>query len=336
MENRAVGRRRVAFLFPGQGAQYSRMAADLYGVSPGFTTTMDQAFAAFGPALRADWLAASPSPLFDDGSRSQPLLYAVGYGLGKLLMDSGVRPDVLLGHSVGELVAATLAGVFDFASGLRFLDDAVRAFAGAPAGGMLAVAATVPEVRPYLREDVVIGAVNAERQLLLAGSDPYLAAVESALQADQFVCARARAKQPFHSPAMKNSLNTRALDPRRQIRPRRPRTPVYSAYLGALLDDETATDVNFWIRQPTRPVLFGPALNRMVRTGDHLLVEPGPGQSLTTLARRLPAVAGGRSAVIPASPPRRGAPGTDLKVFRDAIQRLRDHGHVPDGAGPDF
>ncbi|WPO70543.1 MULTISPECIES: acyltransferase domain-containing protein [unclassified Streptomyces] len=322
--------RKVALLFPGQGAQHPRMGADLYGVSPRFTEIMDQAFDAFGAsgrAIRDDWLAAAPSSSYDDISRAQPLLYAIDYAMGTLLLEAGVRPDVLLGHSVGELAAATLAGVFDFESGLRHLREFVAIYGRAPRGGMLAVAATRERVAPYLTDDVVVGAENGPRQLLLAGPDPALHDVEQRLREDGFTCARARALQPFHSPVMRTVAEESG--PREaRLRPRAPRIPVHSARTGHILADATAADEEFWREQPAEPVLFGPALQRLLARGDHLLVEAGPGQSLTALARRTRAVATGRSLALPTLPPRREHPGADLHMFTATVDQLRAHGHA--------
>ncbi|BCK72919.1 hypothetical protein Srufu_068720 [Streptomyces libani subsp. rufus] len=325
-----AGARKVALLFPGQGAQHPRMGVGLYGESSTFTAIMDRAFEAFGPAgeaIRDDWLAEDPSPLFDDISRAQPLLYAVNYALGSLLLESGVEPDALLGHSVGELVAATLGGVFDFESGLRYLQDFVRIYQRAPRGGMLAVAATQDIVTPYLRDDVVIGAINATRQLLLSGSDPSLSEVEASLKKDGFTCARARALQPFHSPVMKAMVDGYGRHVTRPVL-RPPRVRLYSAYTGNVLDDETAMNWDFWVGQPVRPVLFGPTLQRLLTDRDHILVEAGPGQSLTALAKRTAPVATGRSLAIPALPARPGEPDADRETFTTAVEQLRAHGRA--------
>src|SRR5437764_1349770 len=101
--------RRVALLFPGQGSQHPRMAAGLYGHDDVFTSVMDEAFELLGeagPAVRADWLAGGRPELYDDVTRAQPLLYAVNYALGRVVLDWGVEPAAMLGHSVGEMVAA--------------------------------------------------------------------------------------------------------------------------------------------------------------------------------------------------------------------------------------
>ncbi|MCO1575099.1 acyltransferase domain-containing protein [Crossiella sp. SN42] len=322
----------VVLLFPGQGAQQPRMAAGLYQVSESFTHWMDQAFTLLGPdgpRLRELWLAERPPACFDDITCAQPLLFAVNHAMGRMLMDAGVRLSALLGHSVGELAAATLAGVFEFADGLSVLRDFVRGYGRAPRGGMLAVAADLAQVRPYLRGDVVVGAVNGPRQLLLAGPDPELGEAEAELRAAGVSCARAKARQPFHSPVMSRVVTEAD---RQAWRPplRPPRIPVCSAYLGGPLDGATATDWDFWFAGPASPVHFGPALDRLLATGRHVLVEAGPGQSLTALVRRTSAAREGRAAVAPALPARRGGGETDRRAVREALAQLREHGCVLD------
>ncbi|NEY31639.1 acyltransferase domain-containing protein [Streptomyces sp. PRKS01-65] len=323
--------RRLVFTFPGQGAQHARMAAGLYGTCEAFTATMDHAFALLpgGAALREGWLAQTPPARFDDITCAQPLLYAVDVALGTMLTGAGLRPDALLGHSVGELAAATLAGVFTFDDGLRYLSEYVAVYRHAPPGGMLAVAAGPDEVDAHLLPGVVIGAVNAPRQVLLSAPEPALTRMETALRRAGLTCARARAAQPFHHPVMRDVAAARA-GALTRLPLRAPHTTLYSARTGRELDDGTATDWRFWLGQPAEPVLFGPALRRLLSGGPHVLVEAGPGQSLTSLARRTPEVARGDSAAVALLPARAGAPEADVASVRAALERLA----APHGLSP--
>lgn len=172
MPDTAGRARPVVLMFAGQGAQHPRMAAGLHGHDETFTAWMDEAFRLLGPdgpRLREQWLAPAPAPEYDDVTVAQPLLYAVGHALGRMLLEQGLRPAALFGHSVGELVGATLAGVLEFADGMRLMRDRMALFADTPPGGMLAVAASVDEVADVLGPTVHLAAVNAARQLLLSG-----------------------------------------------------------------------------------------------------------------------------------------------------------------------
>lgn len=322
--------RRVALLFAGQGSQYPRMAAGLYGHAAAFTSTMDEAFgllAEAGPALREDWLSDRRRPEFDDVTRAQPLLYAVEVALGRMALDWGVTPAAMLGHSVGEMVAATLAGVLTFAEGIGLMRDRVRHYAGSPPGGMLAVAASVADVTPFLSGQVAVAAVNAPQQTMLAGGRAELAAVQQALSAVGFTCMPARARQAFHSPVVADAA-AQTLPGWRSVRLAPPRLPVYSGHLGTLLDAGHATDPVFWAMQPTTTVLFWPTLDLLLSTGDLLLVEAAPGQGLTTLARRHPAVASGRSEVIALLPGGTAGPDTERAAVAAAAERIAREGHA--------
>ncbi|MEU6752337.1 acyltransferase domain-containing protein [Spirillospora sp. NPDC046719] len=314
----------IALLIPGQGAQHPRMAASLYGTVETFTRTMDEAFALMGPRgphVRAQWLAERPSPEFDDVTVAQPLLYAVGYALGRTLVDRCGSPDALLGHSAGEMVAGALAGVFDFADGMRLMMERLPALAATEPGGMLAVAASVRDVEPLLGDDVHLAAVNAPRQLLLAAAEEPLLRAMSRLKDSGVTVRRVPARQAFHSPLVA-AASAEAGDRWTGVELRPPAVRLYSAYDAAPLTAERACDPSFWIGQPARTVHFARALDRLLDDGDHLLVETGPGQSLTMLARRHPRVAAGRSQVIGMSPDRRLGDDAERDAVRSAAEQL--------------
>ena len=314
----------TALLFPGQGAQQPGMGVGLYHAHPGFRTRMDEVlelWRAHGYDLRADWLAARRGPEADGLGTAQPLLFALNWAVGRTVLDTGVRPAALLGHSVGEVSAATLAGVFDLADAVSVMADRIAQLDGTPPGGMLAVQAGPDEVAPYTTDEVVIGAVNAPRQVLLAGPEGGLRTAEEKLRADGFTCRRARALNPFHSPVLTEAaLRTLPLLSSVPIRP--PRLVLHSAYEPGPMTHERARDVRFWALQPARPVLFGPALDLLLAERDVVLAEAGPGQGLTALARRHPKVAKGNSRAIGLLPARPGEPDAERAAFERALAEL--------------
>ncbi|MFI6962825.1 acyltransferase domain-containing protein [Streptomyces sp. NPDC050255] len=316
---------RVALLFPGQGAQYPRMAAGLYGRLDVFTEAMDEAFELLGEEgkpLRDIWLSPRPHAMYDDVTVAQPLLYAVDLALGRLVLSWGIRPVALLGHSVGELAAATLAGVLEAEDGFRLMRGRIRQFADTPAGGMLAVAASTAEVEDVLGDGVHLAAVNAPRQLLLAGRREDLDRAEALLRKRGLVCRDARAKQAFHSPVVEAAVAASLPDWRSTpLSP--PGLTVYSAYTRTVLDPRTACDPVFWARQAAEPVLFAPTLDRLLTDQDCLLVEAGPGNGLTMLARRHRAVVRGRSRVLPLLPDRQRGDEADLASVLAVRDRFR-------------
>ncbi|WP_117210702.1 acyltransferase domain-containing protein [Allorhizocola rhizosphaerae] len=290
--------RPVSFLLPGQGSQFAGMATEYYGTDPVFTSTMDAFFELAGdPAIKSDWLGETDHVHIDDVRRAQPLLFAVDYALAKMLHSRGIQQSAMLGHSAGELVAGTLAGVFSFSDGVASQMERVRQAVLIPPGGMLAVAGTEQQLRPYLIGDVAIAAVNAARQVMLAGPVDELQQVEKALQRDDFIVAVVPATSPFHCAAMAPA----AVECERQlsaIRLNPPQATVYSGYTAELLTEKDAVRPEFWAWQIVDTVYFGPALDRMLSTGPQILVEVGPGQTLSSFARRHRAVRTGESRVV--------------------------------------
>ncbi|MFF7799028.1 acyltransferase domain-containing protein [Streptomyces olivaceus] len=319
----------AVLLFPGQGAQQPGMGVGLYRAHPGFRARMDEVLALWrghGFDLRADWLAARRGPEADGPRTAQPLLFALDWAVGRSVLDAGVRPAALLGHSVGEIAAATLAGVFEPADAVSVMADRIAGLEGSPPGGMLAVQAGPDEVAPYTTEEVVVGAVNAARQVLLAGPEAGLRTAEERLRADGFTCRRARALNPFHSPVL-TAAALRSLPRLAEVRVRPPRLPLYSSYRPGPLTDELARDPRYWALQPARPVLFGPALDlllagRDIAGRDAVVAEAGPGQGLTALARRHPRIAGAGSHAVGLLPARPGGPNAERAAFDDALALL--------------
>ncbi|MFI2189678.1 acyltransferase domain-containing protein [Streptomyces sioyaensis] len=300
---------RVALLFPGQGAQQVRMGMGLYGAEPVFTQVMDEFFVALGedgPVVRSDWLSAHPGPMFDDCSRAQPLLFAVGSALAAAVVGRDIRPEVLVGHSVGELAAAATAGVFDIQDAGRVMAARTKAMAATVPGGMLAVATGVDRVREVLGNDlgnasgdgVAIAAINTPRQTVLAGSRVALAAAQSELSAQLIACHPARARQAFHSPLCEEAAaEFSGVFASIALRP--PAIAIRSTYTGRDVTDQQAVTPDFWAVQLARPVQYWPAVDSLLQSGRYLLLEAGPGGSSSALLRRHPAIRSGASRVLP-------------------------------------
>jgi [acyl-carrier-protein] S-malonyltransferase len=283
----------IVLLVPGQGAQHRGMAVDLYERDRDFAAVADEFLAALGPdgpQLRDEWLNPESTVDVTDGRWAQPLLFLVGYAVGTSLVRRGARLATIIGHSIGELAAAALAGVFDLAAAGRMMVARRRAIAEAPPGGMLAVAAPPELVTPFVTGDVVIGAHNGPRQTLLAGPEEPLREVECAMRSARLTCRRIASRNAWHSPAVEPCARqfTEAVAAE-TLRP--PSIAVVSSRTGRLVTDEEASRPEFWGEQMATPVLFWPALSGLLaRGGNHTLVETGPGTELSTPARRHPKV----------------------------------------------
>jgi [acyl-carrier-protein] S-malonyltransferase len=303
----------VALLLPGQGSQYPGMGTGLYGTEPVFRDAVEEVLGALGPAgrvVRAEWLAGRP---VDRVGLAQPLLLAVDLGLGRLVLDWGVPVAGLLGHSIGELAAATLAGVFPVPEAVALLADRVVRLGTAPRGGMAAVAAGWDEIAGLVGPRVALAAVNAPWQTVLAGPPAELAATAAAIAATGRSVRPVPADVAFHSAELAPAMAGAALG----VRPRPARHRIVSGFTGRDLDPATLADPAFWASHPVAPVLFWPALDRLLTGHRGPVLETGPGQGLSLLARRHPAARAGRVTVttLLGRPPR---PGEDPAVLEPA------------------
>ncbi|MEV0358719.1 acyltransferase domain-containing protein [Nocardia sp. NPDC050697] len=319
-------RRGVVLVLPGQGTQRAGMGTGLYAALPAFAERVDHVLGHWGAAgaeIRADWLADSPALGIDDIRRAQPLLFAIDWALGDYLLAHGTAPVALVGHSVGELAASVLAGVLDLADATALMTDRLVRLADAPPGAMLAVAARPEEVAFCTGAGVDIGAINAPRQVVLAGSLPDIERAAARLAAAGISARPARSPVAFHS-AQLEAHALRSVPAVRAIAFREPALPLWSAYTGAPLTAEQVRTPEFWARQPAAPVLFWPTLTAALdHVGPALVVEAGPGRSLSTAARRHPALVSGASAAVALLPHAAGDPDQDLRAFKEALALIR-------------
>ncbi|MFI1650201.1 SDR family NAD(P)-dependent oxidoreductase [Streptomyces avidinii] len=313
--------RPVALLFPGQGSQRPEMAAGLMGYDATFTETMRQCLdtvAGFGLDLEPAWRGPHAAELLGRTEYAQPLLASVGCSLAAMWRAWGVTPVALLGHSVGELVAAVVAGVTGLEDGLRLVTARAQAMQAMPAGSMLAVSLGEQEARDLLVDGVVLAAVNGPRQSVLAGPADAITALEGRLLGAGVQCKRLATSHAFHSPAMAPAAD-RFLEAFEGVALSAPRIPVVSAATGLAMTDEQAVDPAFWAGQLTTPVLFGPALARLLDGQCLTTLEAGPGRALSVLARRH----GADSLAVPGL----GPAGSDREAVLAAAGALWTEGH---------
>jgi [acyl-carrier-protein] S-malonyltransferase len=326
--------RPVALMFPGQGSQYQRMAAGLYGWEPRFTAAMDEFFELIGirPAvpsgdrLRHDWLAADPEVSIHEVSRSQPLLLGVGHAVAQTILGWGIRPSALLGHSAGEMVAAVLSEVFTLADAVDVMAHRAAEAGNQPPGGMLAVAAGADVLTPYLTGQVTVAAVNSPRQTVLAGPTIELAQAADRLREAGLMAISVPSTLGFHTPSM-DGLAELSMDILTRVHLGTPTLPLYSAYTTALLTADKARDPRFWARQVAEPVLFWPTLEQVLSEDNHLLIEAGPGEGLTTSSRRHRSVIKKHTTVVAAVPARPGPPEADRRALLSAAAALWTEGY---------
>jgi acyl transferase domain-containing protein/acyl carrier protein len=276
---------RIAFMFPGQGAQYAGMARGLYESEPVFRRAVDECAAVLRPEIDLvqvitatdDKAAATPTAI------AQPALFAVEYSLAQLWRAWGVEPDALIGHSVGEYVAACLAGVFSMPDALRLVAERGRLMQQMPAGAMTAVplAADALVLAEYPGLD--LAAVNAPALSVVSGPIDAIERFEAAQRTAGIECRRLVTSHAFHSASMDPILETFASRVR-SMALRAPQRKFISNVTGTWITDEQATSAEYWARHLRAPVLFGAGIASMLDVGVDFFVEVGPGRTAATLA----------------------------------------------------
>jgi phthiocerol/phenolphthiocerol synthesis type-I polyketide synthase E len=288
----------AVFLFPGQGTQHIGMAQALYRGFPAFRETFDRCADALRASLGRDlreWLfvgngeiASADDSALDNTAFAQPALFAVELSLARCLIALGVKPKAMLGHSLGEYVAATVAGVMTESDALRVVAARARMMAAMAPGAMLAVPMSEAAVRDALAAapNCELAAVNAAEVCVVSGPFAAIDALDARLRGQGVECRRLRTSHAFHSAAMAPMLaEFEAL--MRGIRLQAPKLPYLSNVTGGWISAEQATDPAYWSRHLRTTVRFHDGIARLLREGHRLMLEVGPGASLSGLLRRL-------------------------------------------------
>ena len=309
----------VVFMFPGQGSQHPGMAQQLYDQAPVFRATLDQCTAILAaegidllavlygkkaegtgeqgtgnreadPRTNSQERIAKNELLLHQTAYAQPALFAVEYALAQLWLSWGLRPEAFMSHSLGEYVAACLAGVFSLEEGLQLVVLRGRLMQQCPTGAMVSVALPETELQPLLSEDIVIAAVNGPELFAVSGSERAIAALQSLLDAKNIPCQRLQTSHGFHSPLMEPMLEPYRLAVQ-QVALQPPQIPFISNVTGTWITSEAATNPDYWVQQARQPVQFAAGLETVRREMSAMLLEVGPGTTLSTLAKRADAVA---------------------------------------------
>jgi acyl transferase domain-containing protein len=284
----------VYFLFPGQGAQFVDMGRELYASEPIFRDEVNRAADAFlmhgidllSVLFPADGNREASVAAINQTRNTQPALFAVEVALARLLMAYGVSPNGLLGHSVGELVAACLAGVFVFEDAVALVALRGRLMQELPAGTMLSVQSSPPQLSDLLPAHVAIAAVNAEHMCVLSGETPALAPVEAALAQRGIACQRLHTSHAFHSAMMDPIVETFARAVSQVERSAALTIPFISNVTGTWITPEQPTSPNYWGHHLRDCVLFADGATTLLASEDAIFIEVGPGRSLSSLLRQ--------------------------------------------------
>lgn len=280
-------------LFTGQGAQYPRMGRDLYNWNAFFRSTVNECAEILDDRL--------PLPLLDilfaskkSGNRinqtqfAQPALFVIEYALAKLWISAGVKPLALLGHSIGEIVAACIGGVFDLQKALDLVTHRSTLMQKLPpGGGMVSVLASCTEVQKILSDNGIeldIAAVNTRESVVISGEQSQIEKLCVALEVDQLPYQRLNVSHAFHSSRMEPMLESFG-EKIRSLSVELPETPIFSNITGDLLLQERM-DASYWIRQVRGTVRFADCLSSVDSFGAQSFLEVGPAPILLGLGKR--------------------------------------------------
>jgi amino acid adenylation domain-containing protein len=325
----------VAFMFPGQGAQYAGMGEQLYSVEPFFRDQVDNCLATLASISEIDLRHAmyrngngpqANDELIDATLFAQPALFIIEYSLAQLWMRLGIRPTAMIGHSVGEFVAACLAGVFSLEDGLRLIAARGRLMQALPRGAMLAVRLGETHVAGYLGAELSLAASNSPSLTVVAGPDGAVAELEDRLGRDGVISRRLRTSHAFHS-SMMDPVCAPFGEVVREVRLAAPKIPFLSTMSGTWITDQEATDPEYWIKHLRSTVRFSDAA-RELRSTDCALLEVGPGQTLGALVRPHPAT--NPDQLVVASMRDQSGEQSDEEALLNALGRLWLHGADPD------
>ncbi|TNC50405.1 SDR family NAD(P)-dependent oxidoreductase [Rubellimicrobium rubrum] len=284
----------VVFMFPGGGAQYAGMAHDLYETEPVFQDWMDRGLEVLAPKLDYDpreiWLPAPGQEAWANQrlltpSVQLPLIMIVEYALAQLWISWGVKPAVLIGHSMGENTAACLAGVLSFEDCIGLVHLRGTLFDSVPAGGMLSVGLPASDLRPYLQEfGLDLAAENAPRLSVASGPADALDALARRLDEQGIDAQRIPIAIAAHS-RMLDGILTAFGDYLRSVPLQAPKIPMISNRTGTLLTPEQAVDPEYWVGHLRNSVLFAEGLSTLAaQRSARIYVEVGPGKALASLA----------------------------------------------------
>ncbi|HEV2149073.1 MAG TPA: beta-ketoacyl synthase N-terminal-like domain-containing protein, partial [Longimicrobiaceae bacterium] len=310
----------VVFLFPGLGDHYDGMARGLYATEPVFRDEVDRCAAVLAPLLGMDlrgvlFADAAPDEGRSDGTTdlrrmlgrdaapagadsplartevAHPAVFVVEYALARLWMSWGVRPAAMIGHSLGEYVAATVAGVLSLEDALALVTERARLAGALPAGAMLAVPLAPDELSPLLAEGLALAAVNAPALCTVSGSPEGVARLETELSGRGVACRRLNASHAFHSAWMQPVAEALG-DTVRRVELKAPTIPLVSNVTGTWITAEEAADPAYWTGHLCRTVRFAEGIREVLREPGRLLLEVGPGRTLGTFALQSGAVEG--------------------------------------------
>lgn len=287
----------VVFMFPGQGAQQVNMGLEVHQDVPGFREQVDVCCEILKPQLGFDLRSVLyPEPekageaqeKLTQTAVTQPALFTIEYALGKLWMDLGVQPQAMIGHSIGEYVAACLAGVFPLEEALKLVATRGRMMQQLPGGTMLAVRLPENELGPLLDARISLAAVNTPSLCVVSGPADAIEMFQRELSGRNIACTALKTSHAFHSAMMEPVLQS-FIELAGKTKLNAPQIPFISNVTGTWITAEQATDPKYWANHLRQTVRFADGVAELLKDPARIFLEAGPGRTLGNLTKQHPA-----------------------------------------------
>ncbi len=286
----------IVFMFSGQGSQYINMGLELYHTEAVFRKHIDKCAELLKPHLKFDLREVIyPSANQSESARqqlnqtfiTQPALFVIEYAMARLWMEWGVYPRAMIGHSIGEYVAACLAGVFSLEDALALVATRGRLMQELPSGAMLTISLPEKDIATFLSPHLSLAASNSTTDCVVSGPMDAIEQLEQQLTAQNIIWRRLHTSHAFHSQMMEPILG-RFTAELQKIHLNPPTIPYISNITGTWITEQEATDPHYWAAHLRQPVRFAAGLQVLFQEAGKAMLEVGPGRVLTTLARRHP------------------------------------------------
>lgn len=291
--------KQVVFMFTGQGAQYPNMAKELYRKLPLFRDEVDKCCEIVKPVLNLDLRELiypdenqldSASKLLNETSITQPALFVVEYALARYLMNMGIIPSAATGHSIGEYVAACIAGVFTPEDALKAVAERGRLMGIQEKGDMLAIGLSEKDVLPLLNEYISVSNINSPYQCVVSGPENAIDQLQKNMaemtteDGSKVRFTKLKTSHAFHS-----NMMSPAVEPFKefikQFELKAPEIPFISNVTGTWINKDQATDPGYWAHHIRATVRFSDGIHCLTSDSDKIMLEVGPGMVLTSLSR---------------------------------------------------
>ncbi|NEO18051.1 alpha/beta fold hydrolase [Moorena sp. SIO4A5] len=336
----------VAFMFPGQGAQYVNMGLELTHEISTFRVLIDRCSELLKPHLGIDLRHVlypkqeqtnQATEQLKQTSITQPALFVIEYALAQLWMSWGVRPQAMIGHSIGEYVAACVAGVFSLEDALSLVALRGQMMQQLPAGSMLAVPLPEEEVQSLLGQELSLAVINGPSQSVISGPTDAIALLQNQLDQQGVEYRRLHTSHAFHSKMMEPILDS-FTDQVKQVSLKPPQIPYLSNVTGTWITAEQAVNPRYWAQHLRQTVRFSQGVQQLLKQPETILLEVGPGRTLSTLTKRHSQKAVEQLVLTSVRHPRQEQ--SDLSFLLTTVEQLREagvsvdwdgcHGQTPD------